>query len=159
MAPAQSLLVERKQALVSTPLPLPCYPKSTQVIPEWRRLQIGPSKAIPSGPRPRALFAWMGRDWRGLRRFCLNWRRFQRVFPFRFRAMSAIPAMMAIPAAPPPIGQLGFQSTYLGSPQIIPPSPRRRALFAWMGRDWRRLGTFVRFRHWPSSPSSVRKCP
>jgi hypothetical protein len=31
-----------------------------------------PPPPIPDGPRPRAIFAWMGRDWRGLERFCLS---------------------------------------------------------------------------------------
>ena len=35
---------------------------------ESRRIPLPPphaSQDIPTGPRPRALFAWMGRDWRG----------------------------------------------------------------------------------------------
>ena len=41
--------------------PLPVYPISSQV--------------IPTGPRPRAVFAWMGRVWRGFERFTHDWRR------------------------------------------------------------------------------------
>jgi hypothetical protein len=32
---------------------------------------------IPEGPRPRAIFAWMGRDWRGFQLSSLDWRRVQ----------------------------------------------------------------------------------
>jgi hypothetical protein len=43
---------------------------------------------------------------------------------------------------PPPIRQLGFQSTYAIPSQSIPAGPRPRAIFAWMGRDWRKVQRF-----------------
>jgi hypothetical protein len=56
-----------------------CHPPP---IPQlgFQRVYINPSQLIPTGPRPRAVFAWMGRDWRRLQRSCLNWRRFHWLF-------------------------------------------------------------------------------
>jgi hypothetical protein len=42
------------------------------------------SQSIPGGPHPRAVFAWMGRDWRGLQRVGLDWRRFQGLSIWQF---------------------------------------------------------------------------
>ena len=52
-------------------------PPPPPVIPDWRAHERGASQIIPAGPRPRALFAWMGRDWRGFQPLGLVWRRFK----------------------------------------------------------------------------------
>jgi hypothetical protein len=98
------------------------HPSPPRIIPDWRRFGRG-------HPRPSQIgvdFSESGLDWRRVHGLPIP---HDVVRSRRFRRS----------VTPPPGCQLGFQRTYMATPQVIPTWPRPRAVFAWMRRDWRRL--------------------
>jgi hypothetical protein len=94
---------------IRRPLPLPIHPSSSQIIPIWRGLDA---------------------YWGGIV-----------LVVERLGSRSPDHRMPRSPdlCSPSPLAPTRIPKHLRAISQIIPDGPRPRALFAWMGRDWRRL--------------------